>query len=515
MREYLGLICETCGAGSANLRVTFTDGGRSVVILDQSYRADHPHPTHVIDNSLQLPLSLSDGLSDEHALGFAGNKPQGSATDTAYTVPPALGFDKHGEAWELVAEQPACVSACTQKFPEFSSNGEVWNILTRNGGFDWRFKSVVRGFNIVIDLQLSERQSGFIHRRISKACSFLRTIEAIVSEYAITPECSVLHDLTPLFFDPPFIGRAPSIFELKKQIQLVSDSGIPLLIEGETGTGKEIVARNVHRLSSRRDEPLVIVNCMELPESLLQSELFGHIKGSFTGASRDRVGLIESAKGGTFFLDEIGEMPLSLQAVLLRVLQEKEVRRIGESRHRKVDVNFVFATNRDLTELVKNGKFREDLYFRISGFNLSIPPLRKRREDILLLAQHFLQKQAEALGSPSPQISTGAAHKLLSYNWPGNVRELKHEMERIIALNRGKRIIAGTMLSPYIVESLYDKNARRDETGSSLPAAIERLERRMIGAALERFQGNRTRTALALGITRQGLLKKIKRYGLA
>lgn len=514
MREYLGLICETCGAMSACIRVTFDDAGSSIVILDQSCRTDLPNALHDMSHSTQLPLCFSEGLNTEAISDFAKVESPALMRDSAYNASASVGFSCSDESWQVVAEQPLCVTVNKPKLPEYFSNNKAWNIMIRNGGYDWRFKSVVRGFDVAIDIRLCKRQTGFIHRRISNACAFLRTIEAIVSEYSITPKSDASDDALPLSFDPPFIGRTPAIFDLKKKIKLISDCGIPLLIEGESGTGKEIVARNVHRFGSRRDEPLVIVNCMELPESLLQSELFGHIRGSFTGASRDRVGLIESARGGTFFLDEIGEMPLSLQAVLLRVLQEREIRRIGESRHRKVDVNFIFATNRELSELVRGGNFREDLYFRINGISLSVPPLRKRREDILLLAQHFLQKQSEKLALPLPNISSGAAHKLLSYNWPGNVRELKHEMERIIALNPGKRIVSGSMLSSYIIESLYDKNARHGETGSTLPAAIERLERSMINAALERFQGNRTRTSFALGITRQGLLKKIKRYGL-
>jgi transcriptional regulator with PAS, ATPase and Fis domain len=286
---------------------------------------------------------------------------------------------------------------------------------------------------------------------------------------------------------------------------------------------------------------------MEMPSSLLQSELFGHLKGAFTGAARDRAGLIESADGGTFFLDEIGEMPLSLQAALLRVLQEKEVRRIGESRRRRVDVRFIFATNRNLAELVCSGAFREDLYFRVNGVRLTIPPLSQRREDIIPLAEHFLAqcRQADGCSDPSgaigsadrsrhgrppgnaatggrlihlrdetSSISVRAAQRMLSYQWPGNVRELKNEIERIVAFNGSARKITPRMLSPHIGEPKAGGAAGARSSTGSLPAAVERLERQIIRDALELFGGNRTRTAQALGVTRQGLLKKIKRYGL-
>jgi len=310
-------------------------------------------------------------------------------------------------------------------------------------------------------------------------------------------------------FDPPLVGVSAVILDLRRQICAAAGATIPVLIEGESGTGKEIIARNLHHLSERRSRPLVIVNCMELPESLLQTELFGYLKGAFTGASKDRMGLVESADGGTLFLDEIGEMPLTQQAALLRVLQEREVRRIGDSQRRAVDVRFIFATNRDLADLVKQGRFRSDLYFRINGVRLFIPPLRQRKEDILPLVKHFIERSTVRERSITG-IVPGAVSRMLAYRWPGNVRELRNEIERVIAMNRDTKRISPAMLAPRIREA--QPVPVKQYVGETLPAAVARLERSMISDALERNGGNRTRTAAVLGITRQGLLKKIKRH---
>ncbi|MBN1883980.1 MAG: sigma-54-dependent Fis family transcriptional regulator [Candidatus Krumholzibacteriota bacterium] len=309
-------------------------------------------------------------------------------------------------------------------------------------------------------------------------------------------------------FDPPMVGRSPAVLEVRRLVRRVAGAAITVLVEGESGTGKEIVARNVHRLGPRRCRPLVIVNCMELPETLLQSELFGHRRGAFTGASHDRAGLIESADGGTFFLDEIGELPLRQQAALLRVIQEREVRRIGESARRRIDVRFVFATNRDLAALVAKGRFREDLYFRVRGAEIRVPPLRERIEDIRPLAEHFL-RQCRPTGAI--RLAADAFAALAAYPWPGNVRELRHEIDRACALHPDAGVLLPEMLSPRVRDGSGSSIAA-EKPGNTLPSAVKCLELRMIRETLDRMEGNRTRTASALGITRQGLLKKMKRY---
>lgn len=374
------------------------------------------------------------------------------------------------------------------------------------------FQGVLEDLRFDLLIELPGAEGGHMHRRLHTVLAFLRLMEMLLPRLDFPiPGSASPGDAGRMPFDPPLFGVSRAICELRRQIYAVADAAIPVLIEGESGTGKEIVARNLHRLGDRRARPLIIVNCMELPETLLQTELFGHLKGAFTGAARDRMGLVESADGGTLFLDEIGEMPLAQQAALLRVLQEREVRRIGDSRRRTVDVRFIFATNRDLADLVKQGRFRGDLYFRINGVRLFIPPLRARPDDIPTLADHFIARSAAQKGSIAG-IAADAVSRMLAYPWPGNVRELRNEVERIVALHRDAKRISLDMLSPRIREASL--HAVRRAGGGTLPAAVARLERGMINDALRRHGGNKTRAAAALGITRQGLWKKIKRYGI-
>ncbi|MGM0484280.1 MAG: sigma-54 interaction domain-containing protein [Candidatus Krumholzibacteriota bacterium] len=312
-------------------------------------------------------------------------------------------------------------------------------------------------------------------------------------------------------FDPPYIGCSERVNRLKEDIVRVAGSDISVLIEGESGTGKEIIARNIHRLSPRAEGPLVNVNCAGIQPSLLRAELFGFRRGSFTGALEDRAGLVESAAGGTLFLDEIGEMPSDLQAAILRVIQEKEVRRVGESTARYTDVRFLFATNRDINEMVSSGSFRTDLFFRICGVRLKAYPLRDRREDILPLFLHFMRSRAREQGLRVPKLSAPASNALISYQWPGNTRELINEVERILTIHRGRELIARSMLSSRIVK---DEQPFYDSAELTLPRAVESLEKRMIKKAMSRYGGNRSRSARCLGISRQGLLNKIKRYEL-
>jgi len=236
------------------------------------------------------------------------------------------------------------------------------------------------------------------------------------------------------------VGQSPALEAVSRQIDLVAPTDSAVLILGASGTGKELVARELHRRSRRAGKPLIKVNCAAVPRELYESEFFGHLKGSFTGATRDRVGRFELADGGTLFLDEIGEIPLDLQAKLLRVLQEGELERIGEERTRKVDVRIVAATNRDLKVEAEAGRFRQDLYYRLSVFPIELPPLRKRPEDIPLLAEHFLTVLSRKLGRPMPRLTLASVQSLQKYSWPGNVRELQHVLERAVITAEGGRL---------------------------------------------------------------------------
>ena len=233
------------------------------------------------------------------------------------------------------------------------------------------------------------------------------------------------------------VGQSAALQQIVQQIDLVAATEASVLILGETGTGKELVAHEIHRRSRRADKPLVRVNCASIPAELYESEFFGHAKGSFTGAIRDRIGRFETAEGGTLFLDEIGEIPLALQGKLLRVLQEKSYERVGEDRTRRANVRIIGATNRDLKKEVAAGRFREDLYYRLNVFPIQVAPLRERREDISLLAQHFVQLTARDLATAKPRLTKAGIIQLRAYDWPGNIRELRNVIERAVILARG------------------------------------------------------------------------------
>jgi two-component system response regulator AtoC len=315
-----------------------------------------------------------------------------------------------------------------------------------------------------------------------------------------------------------FIGRSPKMQQLYELIQQVAPARSSVLIIGETGTGKELVARAIHQ-ASERSGLFVPINCAAIPADLLESELFGHQKGAFTGAHRDRMGKFELANGGTSFLDEITEMPLALQAKLLRVLQEGSVERLGAQRAVKVDLRIVAATNRDPQQAVAEGAMRQDLFFRLNVVCVEVPPLRERREDIQLLAEHFLQKYSAELGRPVPRLTEAAAQNLLAYGWPGNVRELENIMERAAVLCRGK-----TIEPQHLPQDITHAAAAPSPAAGIIGAAefdsllldehVETLEKQLIGAALERSDDNKSAASRLLGVSERTLWYKIKKYGI-
>lgn len=302
------------------------------------------------------------------------------------------------------------------------------------------------------------------------------------------------------------IGSSKPMQRVFRLVDRLADSDVPVVIYGESGTGKELVARAIHGAGGRAELPFVAENCGAIPESLLESVLFGHARGAFTGAQTARPGLFEAADRGTIFLDEIGETSAAMQTKLLRVLQEGEVRRLGETKARSVDVRVIAASNRDLAAMVERGEFRQDLYYRINVVKLELPPLRDRREDIPALIEHFLERHHRA-GQDPLQISASALRKLTRYPWPGNVRELENEVQRWIALCE-ERVMPDD-LSPAIEGSLADID---DPDDLELRPRVERLERELIGRAMERTGGNQTQAAQLLGLSRYGLQKKLKRF---
>ena len=310
------------------------------------------------------------------------------------------------------------------------------------------------------------------------------------------------------------IGEAASMKKLFEQLRKVVDTRVTVLIEGETGTGKELVASAVHYWSNRREKLFVAQNCAAMPENLLESELFGHKKGSFTGATEDKKGLFELAHEGTLFLDEVGEMPIQLQAKLLRALQEGEIRPLGASKTKRVEVRIVAATNRDLEKEVAEGRFREDLFYRLRVFPLRLPPLRERREDIPVLAGHFLKRYSEEFGRHVGGFSQAGMELLSAYKWPGNVRELENEMQRLVIQVEDEEFVQPEHLSPRIrqAEGVVEKVRPRKGT---LKEMMEEVEKHILREALAEHDNNKSATAKTLGITREGLHKKLKNYNMA
>jgi len=305
---------------------------------------------------------------------------------------------------------------------------------------------------------------------------------------------------------------APPMKAMFRLLERVSHSESTVLIQGENGTGKELVARAIHAHSPRKDQRFVVQNCSAFNDNLLDSELFGHKRGAFTGAVADKQGLFEVADRGTFFLDEIGDMSPSLQVKVLRVLQEGTFTRVGDTDQRQVDVRILAATNRDLKTMVEQGSFREDLYYRIHVINMHIPPLRDRPEDLELLCCHFLAKHAGS--QPPKRLSEASLGRMRKHTWPGNVRELENELERLVVLSGDAPIIDDELLSGRIRASPERATTEADPLPRRLPDAVQALERRMIGEALARHEGNKTRAAEDLGISRRNLIRLAQKYQL-
>ncbi len=313
----------------------------------------------------------------------------------------------------------------------------------------------------------------------------------------------------------------PAVAGLLKTVRQVAATDLPVLIQGETGTGKELVARAIYRRSSRGQGPFVIINCAAIPHGLIESELFGYVRGAFTGAHRDRIGLIGAANRGTIFLDEVGDLPLDLQPRLLRVLQSGEYTRLGSTRPETADVRLIAATNRDLEREVEEGRFRSDLYYRLSSIVLKVPPLRERPHDVHLLADHFLRGYATRFGREAPRPSDECLAALGAYAFPGNVRELESELARLVAVSPPGAVLGPEALNDRILKSAVpsasagSRAADRPASSAPPPMSLAEMERQLILSVLEHTGGNRTRAAEILGISREGLRTKIQRLGIS
>ena len=307
------------------------------------------------------------------------------------------------------------------------------------------------------------------------------------------------------------VGQSEAIQKVLETVAQVSDLAANLLIEGESGTGKEIVARAIHSSSSRASGPFIPLNCAAIPENLLESELFGYVRGAFTDARRDRRGLFQEASGGILFLDEISEIPLTLQAKLLRVLEDKEVRPLGANQGEKVDTRVISASNQQLSELVRTGRFRQDLYYRLNVIRIALPPLRQRQEDIPLLVNHFIQKFSDTAKRKVEGMDGAALAVLKAYDWPGNIRELEHAVEHAVLL--GKNAVIGLADLPTHLVARGD-GAVSVEHALSRQLTLHELEREYIDKTLEATRGNKTEAARILGVDRTTLYRKLDEYKL-
>ena len=339
-------------------------------------------------------------------------------------------------------------------------------------------------------------QPEHITQKVDQALEHQRTIEQSTRD-------ELIHNYEEI------VGESPPILEVLKIIEKVADTDSTVLVQGESGTGKELVARALHQNSSRKEEEMVVVNCAAIPDHLLESELFGHERGAFTGATYQKIGKFERAHGGTLFLDEIADMSIELQSKLLRTLQEGEIERLGGTKVIRVDVRIIAATNQDLRQAIEAGTFRQDLYYRLNMIPIHLPPLRTRQEDILVLAEYFLQKHSKAHNQPARLISQKARELFMQYDWPGNVRELEYSILRAVLFAEGDVILPKHL--PEEIQSTLPREAENVPVGLTM----KEMEKELILKTLERMEGNRTQTAEILGISLRSLQYKLKDYETA
>ncbi|MCW8945552.1 MAG: sigma-54 dependent transcriptional regulator [Sedimenticola sp.] len=311
------------------------------------------------------------------------------------------------------------------------------------------------------------------------------------------------------------LGKSAAAEQIRTMIRKLARSQAPVFISGESGTGKELAARLIHQQGPRADHNFIAVNCGAIPQELMESEFFGHLKGSFTGASTDKEGLFQAADGGTLFLDEVADLPLNMQVKLLRAIQEKSIRPVGAQKELAVDVRIASATHKDLSNLVEQGEFRQDLFYRINVIELTIPPLRERKDDIALLADKMLNRIAEQSNTAKPRIDRDALKALFNYNFPGNIRELENMLERAVALCEGSTICLDDLLIPQSAPSINNQNTPNElEIGTSLDTHMESVERELITQALEDTHWNKTAAAKKLGISFRALRYKLDKLGI-
>src|SRR5262245_60985787 len=446
----------------------------------------------VVEDEAELRQIIADSLE---AKGFA----VAQALDAADARSRLEGFAYDGLVVDLRlpdADGMDVLEAALARYPEIRAV-----VITGWGGVEEAVRAIKRGAIdfLIKPFQLTQvLHTGINERRLQQENAELR---------------AQLHDR---FSFSSVIGQSAPMHHIFSSLELVSPMNSTVLIHGETGTGKELIARTIHYNSPRRDHHFVAFNAAAIPEGLAEAELFGHVKGAFTGAVNSRVGRFEMAHKGTLFIDEVSSMTLSLQAKLLRALQEREIERVGESRPFKFDIRVIAATNIDLRKLVKEGTFREDLFYRLNVVPITLPPLRSRREDIALLANHFVQKSCKHNGVPSRTLGQPALRLLMDYPWPGNIRQLENAIEHAVAVSGQAREIEPSMLPEDVRipgRSAMLAPVTVPDEGLDLTAVMTQLERELITRGLEKTGGNKRQAARLLNLSRTTLIDKLQRLG--
>jgi two-component system, NtrC family, response regulator AtoC len=412
------------------------------------------------------------------------------------------------EAIDLSRELPIDLAIIDIRMPDVSGIDVLKALKRVNAQMPVLMTTAYSSMNTAIE---AIREGAYDY--LSKPCKMAEltlTVRRALEQYQLLRENQYFRqELREKYKFENIVGTTPAMLAVYKTVARLVDSKATVLIQGESGTGKELIARAIHFNGPRAERPFVAVECASLAESLLESELFGHMRGAFTGAVETKKGLFEIADGGTIFLDEVAEISLGLQAKLLRVLQEQEIRRVGGTQPIQLDVRVIAATNKDVEALVKAGRFREDLFYRLNVVTLHLPPLRERQEDIALLANHFLRKYSEVDHKLISHITPEAMELLCTYHWPGNVRELDHTIERAVTLTMNNALLPGD-LPPRLQQQTVDPGLN---TAPQL-LTLEELEKQHIQAVLRATEGNKKRAAQILGINRRSLYRIAKRYGL-
>jgi two-component system response regulator HupR/HoxA len=480
--------------------------------------------------------------------GFLRGVPEGKFFNPLTKVSQAISANERGFADCMAHARKTTVDSMSAKKPQLSRGTSGFSSLSVPIRIDSQFLGCVYGDGFIIDETKAEQLQHiktYLQRVLpNRAEDLIATLDTvpILGNQEVTyltelinlvvAEILLIHkslhasrkkidelseELGSRYGFDNMVGKSAPMQNLYRMIERVSKSDSTVLIQGENGTGKELIARALHYNSPRRSGKFVVINCGAFNDNLLESELFGHMKGSFTGAIKDKKGLFEEADGGTLFLDEIGETSLSMQVKMLRVLQDSTFTPVGSTKLRKTDARVLAATNRNLSAMVKDGTFREDLYYRLNVINLGVPPLRDRKEDVKMLLQFFLERHAKASQTALKEVDKDCMRILLNHDWPGNVRELENEVERLCVLAGNDQALTSDLLSPRIKQSGEGSSSQKFanfQTTGKLKDAIEAMERAMILEGLQRTHWNKSQLAKDLGISRAGLIMKVEKYGL-